>query len=398
MTGKTKIRIKAVGDIAPGDYMAPGLGILSITKYGCDFILKNIMTELGGCDLLLGNLEGPLSHLSTKQDMRMCGLPEMALSLKNAGFDVLSVANNHVLDHGPDVFQETLYHCRRAGLMVCGLRGDGEYYSQPVITEKNGAKIGILAYNWVGSEHVESDGNHIAQIYDGVVNYSWSRNRDLDVRAREAVAQRNKHVVKDIKALRRHVDVLVIMPHWGYEWVIYPPIGVVLEARSFIDAGADLILGSHPHVHQAVEIYKNKIIAYSLGNFLFDGFSKRYGSGMLINCALSPGGASEYDVLVLDRDDFFRPCPAIAGMAEKHMAMVQKSCAAIADPEVEHLLDDDLIYKEHEKVYNKLKYDKVLFFLKTALRHPSTIGVLGQKVLNFLRIISLRLQGKKVRW
>jgi poly-gamma-glutamate synthesis protein (capsule biosynthesis protein) len=397
--GNNKIRIKAVGDIAPGDFIAPGLGVLSITnRYGCDFLFNNIRADLDGGDLLLGNLEGSLSHLCKKEDLRMCGLPEMALSLKKAGFDVLSMANNHVLDHGPEVFRETVIHCQQAGLMICGLRGTSGYYSQPVITEKNGSKVGILAYNWVGSENVERAGNYIAQIYDGVVNYSWSRDRDRDVKARYAIETKNRHVINDIKELRRHVDILVVLPHWGYEWIIYPPMGVILEARTFIDAGADLILGSHPHVHQGVEIYKNKIVVYSLGNFLFDSFSKRHGSGMLIDCTLSPGEMPEYEISILDRDVFFRPGLATTEAVARHIEQVRKSSAAIADPDARLLLEDDLIYKEHEQVYNRSKYNKAFLLLRMAICHPSTIGIFGQKILNLLKVIILRIQGKKVRW
>lgn len=393
------ILVKAVGDIAPGDSIAPGLGVLSITKrYGCDFLFTNISSCLNGGDILLGNLEGPLSHRCKNEDLRMCGLPEMALSLKRTGFDALSVANNHVLDHGPDVFQETVIHCKQAGLMICGLRGEAGYYSQPVITEKNGLKVGILAYNWVGSEHVKPIGDYIAQIYDGVVNYSWSRDRDQDIKARIAIESKNKHVIDDIKELRRHVDFLVVMPHWGYEWIIYPPLGVILEARTFIDAGADLILGSHPHVHQGVEIYKNKLIVYSLGNFLFDSLSKRYGSGMLIGCALSPGKIPEYEISILDRDDFFRPQLALEKIAAKNMELVRSSSSAIGNPKARHLLEDDLLYKEYEKEYNKMRYHKVLSLLRMAFCNPFILATLGQKILNFLNVIILRMQGKKVRW
>jgi poly-gamma-glutamate synthesis protein (capsule biosynthesis protein) len=394
-----KILIKAVGDIAPGDYIASGLGVLNITnRYGCDFLFDNVNEHLSGGDLLVGNLEGPLSYVCREQNLRMCGLPEMALSLKRSGFDVLSVANNHVLDHGPEIFKETVSHCQKAGLMICGLRSDSEYYSKPVIINKHGLKIGILAYNWVGSENTDLAGNYIAQVYDGIVNYSWLRDRDKDTAARKSIETKNKHVLDDITELRKHVDIVIVLPHWGYEWIIYPPIGVILEARSFIDAGADLILGSHPHVNQGIEIYKNRIVAYSMGNFLFDSFSKRYGSGMLISCSLSEGKVPEYEISVLDRDNFFRPGLAGAEIADMHMRLVRKSSVAISDPRAENILEDDLIYREHEKAYNRLKYDKVLFLLKTAARHPSTMRILGHKIINFLKIVILRIQGKKVRW
>jgi len=395
-----QVRIHAVGDISPGDCIAPGFGVLSIAeKYSCHFLFESIRPALDGSDLLLGNLEGSLSHLCTKKNLRMCGLPGMASALKKAGFDVLSVANNHVLDHGPDVFEETVKHCQDAGLMVCGLRGTAEYYSQPVIIEKNEMKVGILAYNWVGSEYLDVMDQYIAQIHDGVVNYSWIRDSDRDAMARNTIETKNVHVINDIRELRSHVDIVVIMPHWGYEWILHPPLGVILEARSFIDAGADLILGSHPHVHQGVEIYKNKIIAYSLGNFLFDGLSEGYDSGMLIKCLVSRyGDVSEYELSILDKAGFFQPCLASAKDAAWHNELVLESSMTITDPDAIHLLNDDLIYREQEKVYKKLKYRKILFLLRTATRHPSIMGVIGLKIINLLKVIAQRVRGRKVRW
>jgi len=399
MVADKTIRIKAVGDISPGDHIAPGFGVLNITiKYGCDFLFEKIRDGLQGADLLMGNLEGTLSSISRKKNLRMCGLPEMAQSLKKAGFDVLSVANNHVLDHGLDIFHETILLCRQAGLMVCGLRDASEYYSQPVILEKHGLNIGILAYNWVWSENNIHAGDHIAQIYDGVVNYTWNRNRSENVKARKEIEIRNRYVINDIKELRRHVDIVIIMPHWGYEWVIYPPMGVISEARSFVDAGADVILGAHPHVNQAVEIYKNKIIAYSLGNFLFDGFAREYGSGMMISCKVSPSEVIEHELLILDRDDFLRPSLATAKITSRHMELIRKSCVVIASPDAERLLDDDTIYREYEKEYNRLKCVKALSLLRMAIRRPSTLRVIGQKLYNFLQFLVMLLQGRRVRW
>ncbi len=394
-----RIKIKAVGDIAPGDYVAHGLGVLSITKkYGCDYLFKKIINELKDSDLLLGNLEGSLSHLSKKRNLRLCGLPEMALSLRNAGFDVLSVANNHVLDHGPDIFHETIVHCEHAGLMICGLRGKSEYYSQPVIIEKRGMKIGILAYNWVGSNNDEHASEYIAQIHDGIVNYSWERDRIRDNEAKIAIKTKNKHVINDIHELRKHVDIIVLMPHWGYEWTNYPPYGVTIEARTFIDAGTDIILGSHPHVPQGVEVYKNKLIVYSLGNFIFDSFSRKHQCGMLIDCTVPLNENPEYMLSFNERDVYYRPSMAKADAANSSMELVGKSSAAIIDIAASHFLDDDLIYREYEKEYNILKIKKIAYLLKMTFLNPFLIKVVSNKLLSFLKIIFQRIMGKKIRW
>ncbi len=394
-----RIHIKAVGDISPGDCTINGLGILSISKkYGCNFLFENIRNELRTCDLLLGNLEGTLSNRCMTEDLRLCGLPDMAFALRGAGFDVLSMANNHVLDHGSEIFKETVSHCQEAGLMICGLRGNAEYYCQPVIIDKYGLKIGILAYNWVGLEEDHQSGDYIANVHDGIVNYTWNRNRELDVEVRKRIQLKNKDVIADIKKLRAHVDKIILMPHWGYEWTIYPPYGVTLEARSFIDAGADLILGSHPHVPQGIENYNNKIVAYSMGNFLFDSSTTKFRHGMIVDCILARYSNPDYNLSFIDRDTVFRPEVASIETSVRNMKMIEKSNAAVTAPDAQQILDDDLIYREYEKQYNILKIIKIVYFLKIMPHHPSTILPVLKKLLGLIRIILLRILGNKVRW
>jgi len=394
-----EILIKAVGDIGTGNSIAEGIGVLAIArKYGCDFLFHNIVSELKRSDLLLGNLEGSLSKFSKIKEMRLCGLPEMASSLRRVGFDVLSVANNHVLDHGPEIFKETITHCCEAGLLICGLRGMSRYYSEPVILERKGLRIGILAYNWVSSENNSYAGDYIAQVYDGLVNYTWNRDKRKDDETRRFLEKRNKYVIKDIRELRENVDIIIIMPHWGYEWTIYPPYGVVLEARSFIDAGADIILGSHPHIPQGIELYNNKIIAYSLGNFLFDGTSTEYRHGMIFNYNFSQDVNPKYELIFIQGDRYSRPSLASDTDSAEKMELVRRSSAVIKEPTVINMLDDDLIYHEYEKAYNKLKIRKIVYLLRLAMFQPSIIGILAKKFYNLLKIIFLRLKGEKIRW
>jgi len=394
---KNSIEILTVGDIAPGDCSIPGFGIKSISdKYGCDYLFSNIKKELENKDLLLGNLEGSLSQFSREKELRLCGLPEMAHTLRNIGFDVLSVANNHVLDHGPEIFKETISHCQQAGLMICGLRGNAEYYSQPVIIEKKGLKVGILAYNWVSSESVDTAGEYIAQVYDGTVNYSWIRNSNIE--ARNSTEIKNKNVIDDIRKIRNHVDVVILMPHWGYEWIIYPPYGLTIEARSFIDAGADLIVGSHPHVPQGIDAYNNKLIIYSLGDFLFDSATRMYNHGMMIRCRLSPGAINYYSLLFVERDNNYRPRIASLETTIKYYKSVQKSSTACIKPDAKIFLNDDKIYKQYERIYNTLRLLKILKLCLMMLHRPFIIRIVGKKIFDLMKVIFMRIQGKKVRW
>ncbi len=391
--------IKAVGDIAPGNIITNGSGIVEISKkYGCHYLFEKIKNELANADLVLGNLEGTFSQFCKTKDIRLCGLPEMAFALHDAGFHVLSVANNHVLDHGSQIFEETIYHCQTAGLMVCGLKGDRDYFSQPIIIQRNGLTIGILAYNWIGFQDSGNAGNYIATIHDGIVNYSWIRDRERDLRARSQMQFRNKGIISDIRKLRRQVDILILMPHWGYEWTIYPPYGVTLEARSFINAGVDLILGSHPHVPQGIEMFNNKLIAYSLGNFLFERAAQKYRHGMMLSCIISPCSIPEYTISIIDRDKHFRPKVISDKAAASTIENIQKSSNAIISGNARVLLDDDAMYKEYEKGYNYLKFIRIIYLARMMLHQPSIIIPVIKKFINLMNIFILKIRGKKVRW
>ncbi len=396
----TSVNIKAVGDICPGDVSIDGFGILQVTKrYGPAFPLQMAGGLLYGADLLLGNFEGTLSTKCRNRAMRMCGLPEFASALKDAGFDAISVANNHVFDHGRSVFDETVSYLDKAGLKICGLRGKQGYYCEPVIFEKNHMSFGLLAYNYVGLEAASRDiGKYVAVVKDSVVNYTWNRTPVVDKRARQNINKKNRNVFEDIKKLKKEVDFVILLPHWGYEWTIYPPYGVVLEARAFIEAGADLILGCHPHVPQGIEKYRDGLIFYSLGNFLFDMCSSRFKNGMIADVCLSKKGIENYQYHFTSTNKNFQPLPAPSTERDACARLLEKSSSAITADDAATRLDDELIYREYERGYNQLKLDKIRYLFISVFRQPGLIKPILIKTLNLLQLIMLRLMGKKIRW
>lgn len=393
------VSIKAVGDIAPGDNSIRGFGVYTVSrKYECDFLFEKVKAELAGADILIGNLEGTLSEQCIRKDMRLCGLPGMARSLRKSGFDIVSLANNHAFDYGPEILKETIDHCETAGLKVCGLRGTTPFYSQPVILVKNSVRIGILAYNWVGLEGARGIDEHIAVVEDSIVNYSWERTPKKDRNARFIVREKNQSVINDIKLLRGDVDVIVLMPHWGYEWTIYPPYGLTLEAKAFINAGADLIIGCHSHVAQGIERHNERVIAYSLGNFLFDGTSPLYRYGMVFQCNVGRGFIGDPIFRFVRRGDNFQPEPVSEEEDKENRAIIAKSSEAVTSQGSETQLDDELIYEQYETGYNKLKLFKVIFLFKRLISHPALIAPMLNKCLTFCKLLLMRIVGKKVRW
>jgi poly-gamma-glutamate synthesis protein (capsule biosynthesis protein) len=221
----------AVGDLMLDRYVAR-----EIEHHGTAYPLERVRPVLDAADLVAGNSECPITDRPRDASKRFVfrAMPDYASALK--GFDVLSVANNHSLDCGPAGLTDTI-----ANLSLQGIQPVGTAAGEPVVIEKKGIKIAFLAF---------SDFNEPGD--DGVMHYDRER------------------LGRNITAVRRRADVVVVMAHWGVEGSSEPTPRQRAEAKELAMAGADLILGSHPHVLQPVERLGKCVVAYSMGNFVFD--------------------------------------------------------------------------------------------------------------------------------
>jgi poly-gamma-glutamate synthesis protein (capsule biosynthesis protein) len=168
--------------------------------------------------------------------------PEKAAYLKDAGFDILNIANNHIMDKGAEGFHETLRVLNRNNLPFIGVNNKPERNYK--ILEKKGIKLGVLGYTEGGYSLPEKK--------------IWINKIDL------------ADIIRDIKLIKPLCEFVIISLHWGTENVFYPSPEQINFAHTLIDHGATVILGHHPHVIQGIEKYKKGLIAYSLGNFQFD--------------------------------------------------------------------------------------------------------------------------------
>ncbi|MBI4331121.1 MAG: CapA family protein [Chloroflexi bacterium] len=197
--------------------------------------------------------------------------PDNVKSLVFAGFDVVSNASNHCFDYGPEALLECIDVLRRNNLKVIGVGKDILEARQPAILERKGVKVGFLAYNSVAPPEYEArEGKpgcsaiHISTYYEAQEYQAGTPPKIITVAREEDV----RAMEEDIRGLRRQVDVVVVVMHWGVHHIpgliaMYQP---AVGYRA-IDAGADLIVGHHAHMIKGIEIYKNKVIFYSLGNF-----------------------------------------------------------------------------------------------------------------------------------
>ena len=195
-------------------------------------------TMMEGADIVFANLEGPIRGEGRKGGTSMVFAfnRDIAPFLKDYGFNVLSIANNHAVDAGWDGRAETMEVLKEGGIAFCGHPSEADYDSV-YFGESGEVKFAFICFN--------------------DIRYKLGKEKAKEL----------------IKKVKEEADIVLVSIHWGYEYVNNPHHKVQVEAgRELIDAGADVIIGHHPHVIQSFEIYNGKLIFYSIGNFIFDQY------------------------------------------------------------------------------------------------------------------------------
>ena len=208
---------------------------------------------LSSHDVRIGNLECVVATTGTAEEKPYTFRADpRTLPVLKRHFDAVSLANNHSGDFGKAAFAEQLALMDTAGLPYFGGGRDATAAHAPWIVERNGVRIALLGYVEFKPRSFEADASR-----PGV---AWSGEDD--------------DVIEDIIAARRvhRADIVIPFMHWGWEEEAQPSPRLRAFARRMIDAGADMVVGGHPHVTQGAEVYRGKPIVYSLGNFLFNGF------------------------------------------------------------------------------------------------------------------------------
>lgn len=253
-----------------------GVGDVLIDRPDPKTIFGHVAEALRAADIAFANCEqmysdvhdSPVSRHPSHSD------PKNIDALVSAGFDVLSLANNHTMDWGGEALVDTLSRLRAQGLKTVGAGADIGDARKSVIVEAKGVRVGFLAYGNTGPEEyaagAESPG------YAPV--HAWTEYQRLDRQA--ATPQRVLSGAKpdelvamigDIKALKERCHAVVVSFHWGIHFMPRVIPDYCYEVgHAAVDAGADLILGTHPHILKGVETYRGKVIFYSTGNFALE--------------------------------------------------------------------------------------------------------------------------------
>ncbi|OXM84197.1 hypothetical protein CF651_22245 [Paenibacillus rigui] len=221
-----------------------------LKKNGWDYPFQFVSDNLKKADITVANLETPFTTQGTAQSKEYVyrSSPEALPALQAAGIDLVNTANNHIMDYGQIGLLDTLDYLDKAGVKRVGTGRDSDEAYKPVIMERSGVKIAFLGFSRV----VPDNSWYAGKNKPGVAG-TYSPELPL-----EAIA-----------SAREQADLVVVIAHWGVERQNNAAKEQTDLAHKYIDQGADLVIGSHPHVVQGFEQYKGKWIAYSLGNFIF---------------------------------------------------------------------------------------------------------------------------------
>jgi poly-gamma-glutamate synthesis protein (capsule biosynthesis protein) len=229
-----KIRkVLVTGDIIPARSVNYGVSIRNNPLWPYEKVADPVKALQA--DIVFTNLETPLIENCpvTQVGMVFCGSNRNIDGLKHIGVTVTSVANNHFGNHGHKGVQESLQLLQDASILAAGTAG-------PVYKDVRGTRFAFLAYN------------------------------DIDVAQKGINAADETLIAKEIAEAKTQSDVILVMFHWGVEYRAQPDDRQIYLAHYTIDQGADYVLSNHPHWIQPVELYKNKLIMYAHGNFIFD--------------------------------------------------------------------------------------------------------------------------------
>jgi len=257
----------AVGDVMLGREVGR-----RIDEEGPEWVFSEVKHLLEKADLVIGNLECPIidnqNLPSSRAKVPLRASRESIKALQLGNFSIMTIGNNHILDFGEEGLSNTLNVLKSDQIHHVGAGRNISEARRPLKLGIKGLRLGFLSYSSSYNANKATPGT-----------------APLDPRS----------IKKDISELKKDSDIIIVSLHHGVEYADYPTPGFIKLARELIDSGARVVLGHHPHVLQGVEEYKNGIIAYSLGNFVFDLADEKLRKSAYEGCILAQKYGIRFD-------------------------------------------------------------------------------------------------------
>jgi poly-gamma-glutamate synthesis protein (capsule biosynthesis protein) len=316
---------KSVEIVAVGDILLDRGVEKKIEEFGIDYPFRNVKNILSDADIAFGNLENPISNKCRMVEKKYSFQvkPKYTKILNNAGLDIFSLANNHSHDCGPVGLTQTFNNLQKENLLWVGAGRNQTEAESPVFVEKNGIKIAFLAFS---SIPVSTENNFPSSI---------SRAEP-------------KIITRSVSSARKNADVVIVSIHWGSENATHPNSSQINLADVAIRSGADAVLGHHPHVLQELKVIKGSkierpaIVAYSLGNFVFDSpvrLNKRLGESFILKLRFGKNGLIGQEIIPVLIENYR---PVIADKKSKNLILSRLSYSSPTKVSFQKLIESDL--------------------------------------------------------
>ena len=315
------LTVAASGDVL-GDR---GVGLF-IDKKGAAPLFANVRPIFEQCSIAFLNLEGPISDKGSRaswKEYTFEARTELAEGLAAGGIDVVSLANNHAMDYGSKALLDTFVRLRAAGVHYAGAGADAAAASAPSMLITPAGMVAVLAFTDI------IPGGFAAGSDSPGVN-TTTPDRKAMIAAVQKAAKKAKYVICSF--------------HWGEEYKGRPNATQRELAHAVIDAGADLVLGHHPHVLQGFEIYKDRLIAYSLGDFVWDHYSQETGETVIVQVSIPGKGAPSFQLTPIYLDEVTGVPSPVTG--DHATSILERVAGYSADLGVKLTIKDDHAYYE----------------------------------------------------
>jgi poly-gamma-glutamate synthesis protein (capsule biosynthesis protein) len=277
----------------------------SVRRFGAPYMFDLVRPVFARADLVIGNLEvavAPTPRDATFGERIYRGVPEAVVAMAGAGIDVVSVCTNHMMQHGPDAFDACVGALQGAGIIASGADWPARDLRRTVSLTRQGRRITILSYNFRPVQYTSAPP-------------AWPT-------PSEAL------ILEDIRQAKAATDLVLVTLHWGDEFIEYPSPDQIVIAHALVDGGADVIIGHHPHIVQGVERYKGAVIAYSLGNFVYDQWQPELRRSMILMLDVHGDREIDYTIEPVIIDGHHRPVPC-DGSQRTHESTVHEALASL---------------------------------------------------------------------
>lgn len=266
---KPTITMNAGGDILPGRYVAQRMA-----RYGTNYPFEKVAPYFNGADIIFGDLECPLTDRIKPpyKGMSFAAPSKTIEGITLLGVNIVALANNHSTNFGREAFADTLNLLKANNIKYAGGGYNYDEAHSPAVMDVKGCRFAFLSYNSIAGG-IEATGNQAGVALVGIP--PWYPENPPQLAKME----------DDICKAKANADFVIVAVHWSQEDVYMPSEAMRNLAHRACDAGADMVLGSHPHTIQPMELYDGKVIAYSMGNFIFDQMQRdQTREGFFIKC------------------------------------------------------------------------------------------------------------------